>query len=476
MHRKLFYLFNFGMLAVFVAALVIDHNREWRTYQQEYFRRSAHALEAQAAQTKDPAQAEKLLDEAKAQLAQPIIIRQIIVRDLGRYDRCVTCHVGMDDFTNPTLKTPFKENPYKGHPGVDEMVKDHPELAGLVKNHPFQRFGCTVCHGGQGLALTVDAAHGQVENWEKPLLHGNLIQANCAKCHGDFQTLRGAEAVAKGRKLAEDHGCFGCHAVNGVGGVVSVDWAKDVADKPLERIALYNFSLAKGPDGKPIPREDWKLPEWIMAHVTQAPMDFLPNDPFAHLNKEPISPSGMPDFTEQSALTGKRELSVEDAEDLTAYILSLTQEENIPHKYYVSAPPKPEPKFASAREHGHYVFHKYGCAGCHGVEASKGRRNFNALGPGQTPYSDALDEKTLFTEMAKGREPTLPDVLGTYTREELKAKIQNGVPSSAINKYNPNGPTPPLYMPTWREKIKGQELDDLVTFLLSIAKKKDVGF
>lgn len=349
------------------------------------------------------------------------------------------------------------------------MIKDHPELAGLVKNHPFQKFGCTVCHGGQGLALSVDAAHGHVENWEKPLLKGNMIQANCAKCHGDFQTLRGAEAVAKGRKLAEEHGCFGCHAVNGVGGVVSVDWAKDVADKPLERIALYNFSLAKGPDGKPIPRLDWKLPAWIMAHMTQAPMDFLPNDPFAHLNKEPIAPSGMPDFS--------KELSVSDAEDITAYILSLTQEENIPHKYYVSAPPKPEPKFASAREHGHFVFHKYGCAGCHGVEAVAGRRNFNALGPGQTPYSDSLSEADLFVNMAKGREPTLPDVLGTYTRDELKAKIQNGVPGSAINRYNPNGPATPLYMPTWKEKIKGQELDDLVTFLLSIAKKqKNEGF
>jgi mono/diheme cytochrome c family protein len=363
----------------------------------------------------------------------------------------------MDEYANPTLTTPFKDHPFK----------QHPDISGILKSHPVTKFGCTVCHAGQGMALSVEAAHGYTENWEKPLLKGNLMQASCAKCHGNFQTLKGAEAVAKGRKLMEDHGCFGCHSISGVGGVVSVD-LKDIADKPLERIALYNFSLAKGPDGKPIPRRDWKLPAWIRAHLTQAPMDFLPNDPFAHFNKEPIAPSGMQDFS--------KELSIADGEDITAYLLSLSQEEIIPRTRFVPGLPTREPTFASAKEHGHFVFHKYGCAGCHGIDAKAGRRNFNALGAGQTHYADTMDEKTLFEQMKMGREPTLPDTVGTYTRDELIKKIQNGVAGSAINKYNPNGPTPPLYMPTWKEKIKGKELDDLVTWLMSIAKKQEVGF
>jgi mono/diheme cytochrome c family protein len=77
-----------------------------------------------------------------------------------------------------------------------------------------------------------------------------------------------------------------------------------------------------------------------------------------------------------------KELSVSDAEDITAYILSLTQEEIIPSRYYVPGPSQQEPNFASAKEHGHYVFHKYGCMGCHGIDAKVGRRNFNALGVG----------------------------------------------------------------------------------------------
>ena len=78
--------------------------------------------------------------------------------------------------------------------------------------------------------------------------------------------------------------------------------------------------------------------------------------------------------------------------------------------------------------------------------------------------------------MAKGREPTLVDVVGTYTHEELVKKIANGVPATAINRFKADGPMTPLYMPAWKDKIKPQELDDLATYLLSIAKKDTTGF
>ena len=58
-----------------------------------------------------------------------------------------------------------------------------------------------------------------------------------------------------------------------------------------------------------------------------------------------------------------------------------------------------------------------------------------------------------------------------YTREELRHKIENGVP--VVGKKDPKGPTPPLYMPAWKDKIKGQEMDDLLTYLFSIAEKQE---
>ncbi|MBI4424158.1 MAG: cytochrome c [Elusimicrobia bacterium] len=443
MHRKLFYVFNFLLLASFVAAFAIDFDTEWRDYQKQYFQRTHDYLEGEARRATDPAQKASLERQAKAALREPIQIRQIIARDLKRVDRCVSCHVGMDEYTNPSLVTPFKEHPFTGHP----------ELALHAKSHPFQKFGCTSCHSGQGLATSVKAAHGRIKHWEKPMLEGKLIQASCAKCHQNFETLPGAETVALGRKLFETHGCLGCHSIRGKGGVVSVDLG-EIADKPLEQISGHSFSLVKI-DGKHLDHEEWNAQNWILAHLTQRPGDFVTNDPYAEFNKEPIAPSGMPDFSPELPEGGARAI--------TSYLLSMTGEQ-VPVRYAVMAAPKTEPRPAAAPERGKRVFHKYGCQGCHGVNAEAGRANFNAMGPGQAdPHKD----------MWLGREPTLPDVVGTYTREELAKKIQDGVPGSAIAKFNPNGPAPPLYMPAWKDKIKGEELDDLVSYLLSIAKKQE---
>ena len=127
-------------------------------------------------------------------------------------------------------------------------------------------------------------------------------------------------------------------------------------------------------------------------------------------------------------------------------------------------------KFASAAARGKWIYDKNGCAGCHGVDAKKGRRNFNGLSKSQKQDPDKAWD---FEEMAKGEEPTLPDTMGTFTRDELKTKIRNGVSATAIAKFNPEGPIPPGFMPAWKDKIKGQDLEDLVTYLLSIAKKEE---
>ena len=444
MHRKLFYGLNFALVLAFAWSICVDYSAGWRKYQKEYWLRQAQYFEKQAGEATDPAEKDKLLKQAKAARHEPLVVRQIIARDLGRVDRCVSCHVGMDEFANPSMTTPFAEHPYTAHP----------DMAVIGKKHSFQKYGCTVCHQGQGLATEKADAHGKVHHWEKPMLEGKLMQASCAKCHQNFHEVKGAETVAMGDALFHKHGCVGCHAIRGQGGVVSVDLG-NIADKPLERIARYNLSLIKK-DGKPLPEDDWNLQEWIYAHLSQRPSDFIPNDPFAKFNKEPIAPSGMPDFSE--------ELPEGGAQAITAYLMSMS-DENIPMRYAVAQAPKPEPKFASAVEHGKFVFNKFGCAGCHGLEAKAGRANFNATGDGQ----DA--EKGLETDMDKGREPTLRKTAGTYSRDELRNKIQNGVSSAAITKFNQNGPTPPLYMPAWKDKVKGQELEDLISYLQSIAEK-----
>lgn len=461
-YRKLFIVSNALMLAAFVWAFAKDFNAEWKPYQRTYYKMSAEALEKKAAAEKDPKKAADIKAEAAKFRRAPVEIKQIIAGELGRYDRCVTCHVGMDEYTNPSLTNDFKENPYKSHPKIDQA---------LVKAHPFQKFGCTSCHSGQGLATTVHGAHGWIKHWEKPMLKGDHIQGSCVKCHGNFETLKGAEIAAKGKKLFNEHGCQGCHAVNGVGGVISVDLG-DIADKPFERIAGYNFKRVRiqmEKDGKPRELKDehhdseWNIQNWILAHLVNDPAEVTPNDPFAELNAEPIPPSGMPDFT--------HEISREDADAIVAYLSGMTKEEVIPYRYHVPAPPA-----AKTALSGKQVFSKYGCQGCHGLDAKVGRRRFNAAGNGQKEFDPKMPKAEQLAQMNLGAEPTLPNLVGTYTHEELVKKIANGVAASEAKKWSPKGPTPMVYMPSWKDKIPKQELDALATWLLSIAKKDDSGF
>jgi mono/diheme cytochrome c family protein len=362
----------------------------------------------------------------------------------------------MDEYTNPSLKNDFTENPYKSHPKVDEA---------LVKAHPFTKFGCTACHSGQGLATQVAPAHGWVKHWEKPMLKGVHIQGACVKCHGNFETLKGAEVATQGRKLFAKHGCQGCHAINGFGGTTS-GALDDIADKPFERIAGYNFKKVRI-DGKELPNEHhdaaWNLQNWILAHLVNDPAAVTPNDPFAHYNTEPIPPSGMPDFRD--------ELNRAEADAIVAYLSGQTKEERIPYRYHVPVLPTRNPELS-----GKQVFEKYGCQGCHGLEGKAGRRRFNAAGDGQKEYAENMSEAEQFAQMNLGAEPTLPKLVGTYTHEELVKKIQTGVPAADTKKWSPKGPMPMVLMPAWKGKISKKELDTLATWLKSIAVQDDSGF
>jgi cytochrome c551/c552 len=469
-YRKLFYIANFLLLGVFFWAIVVDYaadwQHNWKHYQGTYYKMAGDELDRQADAEKDSAKAANLHAQAKAMRNSPVFIRQVIVSDLNRYDRCTTCHVAMDEYTNPTMKTPKDwPNPYKGHPKVDEA---------LVKAHPFTKFGCTTCHQGQGLATTAEAAHGHVLHWENPMLSvkDHHIEGSCVKCHGNFETLKGAEVAAKGRALFKQHGCYGCHAIDGWGQTISVG-LEDIADKPFERIAGYNYDRVRI-DGKALPESEWNIQNWILAHLTNDPQHVTPNDPFAKLNAEPIPPSGMANFSGDEHTAP--EISRADADAIVAYLSGMTKVEQIPYRWHVPAPKEVEPQFADAKAHGHYVFQKYGCAGCHGLDAKQGRRRFNALGAGQAPYDEKMPEDALFANMSLGREPTLPDLMGTYSHDELVKKIANGVAAADAKKWDPKGPLPMVFMPVWKDKISKKELDDLATWLLSTAKKDESGF
>jgi len=443
MLRKLFIWGNVVLLVLFVAAVVEDlagpyFPHHWANIQMHY--RSMQVAAEPAA-------------EARASIqSRPIEIKQIMANDIGQIDRCTSCHQGMDSLATPSLQNSFAENPFKSHPG------------NFLKDHPPEKFGCVICHGGQGIATTfLGAAHTPkdeaqraewkkkygwkpTEHWERPMLAPPFIQASCAKCHGNFESLPGADVVAQGKHLMSQHGCLGCHQWKGFGGPISVDLAEETANKPIGRIDFSHTGLKE---------EDMNLLNWIRLHFIKDPWEMTPGDPEAKFNTEPIAPSGMQNYTlpSASAPDSGPELTPDDATALTTFILS-ARSEKLPYNYYIPGPKEAkfeDQHFGSRKQAGKWVYDRYGCAGCHGLNAKGGRRNFNYQGTGM--------------------EPVLVKTIGNYTRDELRKKLQQGVP--VVAKENLKGPTPPLYMPAWKDRMSSEEMEALMDYLFSVAEKQE---
>ena len=123
---------------------------------------------------------------------------------VARVDRCQTCHLAIN-------RAGFEKeaNPFKTHPRREVLLADNA--------HSPDRFGCTGCHEGQGVAVnSVKQAHGEVHLWEFPLLRGSKVQSSCTSCHLDVQKFaEDAPLLAEGQRLFEQVGCTGCHLVKG---------------------------------------------------------------------------------------------------------------------------------------------------------------------------------------------------------------------------------------------------------------------
>ena len=175
-----------------------------------------------------------------------IQVSQLDIEELKKVDRCMSCHVNIEG-----TKKVLNEQPFNTHPGSYLFLK----------NHPVKRFGCTVCHDGQGRATTsMEEAHGNVEYWLDPLHKGRLVQSSCIMCHENVYGLPGASLIEAGLRLfSEERGCTGCHDVDGiptvkigpplshVGEKISYKWLKKWLKGPhdyYEKARMPNFMLS----------------------------------------------------------------------------------------------------------------------------------------------------------------------------------------------------------------------------------------
>lgn len=170
--------------------------QEWKSYQREF-----HSIwEIHA-------------DSLSEQIAVPEKgIHQLLPEGLKRTDRCITCHMGIE---NPYMKG--ETQPYASHPGD------------YLKHHPVEKYGCTICHGGQGRALNVREAHANAEgvHWNYPLLMEPYIESACGQCHlaifSAESSFAGLDVFNEGQEIFNREGCLGCHKARGVGGILGPD-------------------------------------------------------------------------------------------------------------------------------------------------------------------------------------------------------------------------------------------------------------
>jgi mono/diheme cytochrome c family protein len=124
--------------------------------------------------------------------------------------------------------------------------------------------------------------------------------------------------------------------------------------------------------------------------------------------------------------------------------------------HYQLRPPAPttvrvsvEPPAADAAARGRLVYQMYGCAMCHGADATGGFANLNSESAGKVPGLVMVKEG--------------------YLEREVVQKILDGAPH--IGKADPKGPTPPFRMPGWKDRMARAEAADLTKYLFSLYPK-----
>jgi len=217
-----FALLNLVLLLLFMMTTCTEYAPEWKKYQREYYRLWAAKL-TDADLKSDPTLKQKLL-------SKPLEVRQVWDPKFGITDRCMTCHMGVD---NPTMTD--VPQPYRVHPDI--------------KPHAFNHIGCTVCHEGQGSATTKQAAHvmenlegrfgpfdEQEMGWARPMLPLEYVQASCNKCHNVREApIPGAEHLNAGWKIVQEKGCQTCHYIVDSG-------SKQAPDLSIAGTKFYNES------------------------------------------------------------------------------------------------------------------------------------------------------------------------------------------------------------------------------------------
>jgi mono/diheme cytochrome c family protein len=475
--RVAFVVLAAGLLVVVIWAVWAEIRRPWRPYQASSRDIEVRSLEAALRTTREEAARQKLEERLQLAKARRDEIEQFLLFDLGRIDRCTTCHkLGLPG-AGANLPAVFRPHPGK-----------------LLTQHRPDHFGCTFCHRGQGMALSSAAAHGVDGTGPGPIRRGAFAQASCALCHQPAPglpldvSLAGGETFMRGWALYQQSGCPGCHRAEGIvrperiGPDLSrirekasptwlLNWLADpkqysqTARMPNSRLteaegkalAAYVLQVAQSrtapaveaslPTGDPqqgkalvsglgclgchrIDQEGADLAPELTRIREKVGRDWLPRwlrDPRALDPKTP-----MPNLR----------LSEEELSHLTAFLVTLRRSSgsDAPADLFTSQ---------SLAEAGKKLFRQRGCGGCHSLEGGPGR--FEA------PEHAGIGDKTV---------------------DELEFGDARQVPRTVVNWLMAKVKTPrifatekiPLKMPDFH--LGDQQAKEITAFLLSQSRDR----
>lgn len=225
----LFAVLGIGIIISFGLLFWEERDREWKKYQKEFKQLEMETIKEEIRNTVDGEGGRRLQSDLERSAKSGAEIKQVYLEDLNIIDRCHSCHSGVADQRWADVPQPFTT---------------HTEP--IFSLHPIYRFGCTICHQGQGSATTTKSGHGYDANWKDPLLPLDYIEASCNQCHADL-TFREVPLLSRGNYLIERLGCLGCHAaetidpVEKIGSVldqikfkVEPDWVIRFLKKPRD--------------------------------------------------------------------------------------------------------------------------------------------------------------------------------------------------------------------------------------------------
>jgi len=223
MEKLVRYFFLLSIILLVVTGIIMfrEGRPEWKAYQERY----REYLLKNAATPAEKSQADRYA----------IGVKQVWLPELNRADRCTTCHAGIDTPNGPW------QPPLTPHPDISP--------------HSFEKFGCTACHEGKGLATRLPDAH-------ETLTPNRLLEASCGKCHGlEGPGLQEAPTYTSGYEIMDRKACRGCHLLEGdsksdfhgpsllgISSKVNREWLTGWLQEPKKYLAgarMANFLLNK---------------------------------------------------------------------------------------------------------------------------------------------------------------------------------------------------------------------------------------